>query len=302
MEMTDSTALQEMKKARTWLITGSAHGLGRTIAETVLANGDRLVATARRTELLADLKQRYGGQIAVVALDVTDPHAAQAAVNVAVDTFGGLDVLVNNAGFATVAPFEHMPEADFKAQMDTNFYGVVHLTRAALPVMRTQRSGHIINISSGAGRLGVPGMSAYHAAKFAVGGFTESVAKEAAGFGVKIVAVEPGSMPTSWGSLALESAPVLPPDYEGSVGHTLAAMTGMAGKEVGDLQRYAQVIFELSRMDSLPNHLILGSDALFAVRMAEAARDKATAEWEHVTTSTDRAGSDRSYLEKLKLV
>jgi hypothetical protein len=109
-------------------------------------------------------------------------------------------------------------------------------------------------------------------------------------------------MPTSWGAQALESAPVLPPDYEGSVGHILAAMAGMAGKEVGDLQRYAQVIFDLSRMDSLPNHLILGSDALFAVRMAEAARDKATAEWEHITTSTDRAGSDRSYLEKLTLV
>src|ERR1700726_1926638 len=192
---------------KTRLITGSANGLGRTIAETILANGDRLVATARKTDLLAEVKEKYGDRIALATLDVTDAAATQAAVNVAIDTFGALDVLVNNAGFGSIAPFEQMLEDDFKAQIDTNFYGVVNLTRAALPVMRAQRSGYIINISSGAGRLGAPGMSAYHAAKFAVGGFTESVAKEVAGFGVKIIAVEPGSMPTNWASLASKSAP-----------------------------------------------------------------------------------------------
>ncbi len=287
--------------AKTWLITASAHGLGRTIAETVLNSGDRLVATARRTDLLADLQEQYGDQIAVAALDVTDSAAAQAAVKIAVDTFGGLDVLVNNAGFASVAPFEQMAEDDFKAQIDTNFYGVVNLTRATLPVMRRQRSGYVINISSGAGRLGAPGMSAYHAAKFAVGGFTESVAKEVVGFGVKVIAVEPGSLPTSWAPIAMKNAPKIVPDYEPSVGHLLAMMGGLSGNAVGDLKKYAEVIFDLSRMNSLPNHLILGSDALFAVRMAEAARDKATAEWEHVSKSTDRDGADLSFLEHLSL-
>jgi NAD(P)-dependent dehydrogenase (short-subunit alcohol dehydrogenase family) len=287
---------------KTWLITGSAgNGLGRTIAETVLENGDRLVATARRTALLADLQEKYGDQIAVAALDVTDPVAAQAAVEVAVDTFGGLDVLVNNAGFASIAPFEQMRADDFKAQIDTNFYGVVNLTRAAIPVMRRQGAGHIINISSGAGRLGAPGMSAYHAAKFAVGGFTESVAKEVAGFGVKVIAVEPGSMPTNWAPLASKSAPKLIPDYEPSVGHLLAMTQRLSGNEIGDLKKYAKVIFDLSRKDALPDHLILGSDALFAVRMAEAARDKATVEWEHISKSTDRDGADLSFLEHLRL-
>ncbi|MFM0157058.1 SDR family NAD(P)-dependent oxidoreductase [Paraburkholderia sediminicola] len=287
--------------AKTWLITGSAHGLGRAIAEVVLDHGDRLVATARKTEPLAELQAHYGDQIAVATLDVTDAVAAQAAIKLAVDTFGGLDVLVNNAGFGSVAPFEQMGGDDFKAQIDTNFYGVVNLTRAALPVMRLQRSGHVINISSGAGRLGAPGMSAYHAAKFAVGGFTESIAKEVAGFGVKVVAVEPGSMPTSWASLATKDAPVIMPDYEASVGHMLAMAQRLAGNEIGDLNKYAKVIFDLSRKDELPSHLLLGSDALFAARMAEAARDKATAAWEHVSQSTDRDGADLSFLQHLRL-
>ncbi|MGF7000803.1 SDR family NAD(P)-dependent oxidoreductase [Paraburkholderia sp. GAS32] len=287
--------------AKTWLITGSAHGLGRAIAEVVLDHGDRLVATARKTEPLAELQARYGDRIAVATLDVTDAVAAQAAVKLAVDTFGGLDVLVNNAGFGSVAPFEQMGRDDFKAQIDTNFYGVVNLTRAALPVMRLQRSGHVINISSGAGRLGAPGMSAYHAAKFAVGGFTESIAKEVAGFGVKVVAVEPGSMPTSWASLATKDAPAIMPEYEASVGHMLAMAQRLAGNEIGDLSKYAKVIYSLSRKDELPSHLLLGSDALFAVRMAEAARDKATAAWEHVSQSTDRDDADLSFLQHLRL-
>jgi NAD(P)-dependent dehydrogenase (short-subunit alcohol dehydrogenase family) len=287
--------------AKTWLLTGSAHGLGRTIAETILENGDRLVATARKTDPLAALQKTYGDRIALATLDVTDATAARAAVQCAVDTFGSLDVLVNNAGFAYVAPFEQLLEKDFKAQIDTNFYGVVNLTRAAIPVMRAQRSGHIINISSGAGRLGAPGMSAYHAAKFAVGGFTESVAKEVAAYGVKIIAVEPGSMPTSWAQFATQSAPKLMQDYEPSVGHLLSMTKNLSGNEIGDLNKYAKVIFDLSRKDALPNHLILGSDALFTIRMVEAARDKAAAEWEHVSKSRDRDGADLAFLDHLSL-
>lgn len=286
---------------KTWLITGSANGLGRSIAETVLKKGDRLVATARNPDRLADLRDAYGDQIALATLDVTDAAAAQAAVQLAVNAFGGLDVLVNNAGFGHVAPFEQMPEGDFKAQIDTNFYGVVNLTRAAIPIMRKQRAGHIINISSGAGRLGAPGMSAYHAAKFAVGGFTESVAKEVAACGVKIIAVEPGTMPTNWGQLASQNAPKLLPDYEPSVGHLLSMTKNVSGNAIGDLNKYATVIFDLSREDVLPNHLILGSDALFAIRMVEAARDKAAAEWEAVSKSTDRDGADLSFLDHLSL-
>lgn len=275
--------------SKIWLITGSALGLGRKVAETVLANGDRLVATARKSELdhLLALKQTYGEQVELATLDVTDPVAAREAVQVAVDSFGRLDVLLNNAGFGNVSPFEQQSEEDFKAQVDTNFYGVVNTTRAAVPIMRKQRSGHIINISSTAGRIGAPGQTAYHAAKFAVGGFTESLAKELASFGVKAVVLEPGGMRTNWAQFATKNAPALMPEYEASVGMLLKVMQANMGKDFGDPAKIAKVIFELSRKDDLPIHLILGSDSLFAIGAVEAERSRAATAWEHVSRSTD---------------
>ena len=206
---------------KTWLITGSARGLGRSITEAALAAGHNVVATARDPGRLADLQGRYPDTLLSFALDVTDAAAAKAAVDFTVEAFGRLDVLVNNAGFGHIAPFEQTREADFRAQIDTNFYGVVNLTRAALPVMRHQRSGHIINVSSVGGRISMPGLSAYQAAKWAVGGFTEVLAKEAAPFGVKLVSLEPGGMRTDWGEIARGNAPALLPDYEPSVGAVL---------------------------------------------------------------------------------
>jgi NAD(P)-dependent dehydrogenase (short-subunit alcohol dehydrogenase family) len=285
--------------SKVWLITGSASGLGRAIAEHLLERGDRLVATARRPEAARDLCDRYPGQVALARLDVTESAQAVAAVDIALAEFGRLDVLVNNAGFASVAPFEQMSDAVFTAQIDTNFHGVVNLVRAVVPTMRRQRSGHIINISSGAGRLGAPGMTAYHAAKWAVGGFTESIAKELRGFGVHAVAVEPGSMPTNWAASAAADARALEPDYQPSVGRVMEVLRTLAGNEIGDLVKYAKVIFDLSRADELPHHLILGSDALSAIRAAEAAREQATTAWEPITRSTDRTGANLKFLADL---
>src|SRR5207249_1760018 len=186
--------------SKVWLVTGSASGLGRSIAEAVLASGDRLVATARDPRRLEDLVRKYGGRIRTAALDVADEEAARAAVRAAVDAFGRLDVLVNNAGYGDVAPFEQLSAERFKAVMDTNFYGVVNVTRAAVPLMREQRSGCILQISSVGGRLTRPGSTPYHAAKWAVGGFTESLAQELSPFGVKVCALEPGGMRTNWGA------------------------------------------------------------------------------------------------------
>lgn len=280
--------------SKTWLITGSANGLGRNIAEAVLASGDRLVATARDPQRLSALKEQYGDRVVTAALDVTDPNAAEAAVNLAVDTFGTLDVLVNNAGYGNVAPFEQTTAEAFKAQIDTNFYGVVNLARAALPVMRSQRSGHIINISSVGGRISTPGLSAYQSAKWAVGGFTEVLAQEAAAFGVKVIAVEPGGMRTNWGHTARGNVPAILPDYEPSVGAITALLAAYVGKEFGDPDKIAQVIIDLASRDVLPPHLLLGSDALYMFNQTDAARQKAAADWADVTTSTDFDGSDFS--------
>ncbi|MDU3935262.1 MAG: SDR family NAD(P)-dependent oxidoreductase, partial [Serratia liquefaciens] len=187
-----------MSQSQVWLITGSSRGLGQQLAQAVLAAGHRLVATARQPQQLQPLVEQYGEQVVTVALDVTDAVAAKRAVQTAIDSFGRLDVVVNNAGYGNIAPVEDADEADFRAQVDTNFYGVFNVTRAALPVLRQQGSGHIIQISTIGARLGVPGLSAYHTAKWAVEGFSESLAKEIAPFGVKVTLVEPGGFRTDW--------------------------------------------------------------------------------------------------------
>ncbi len=273
--------------SKVWLVTGSASGLGRNIAEAVLASGDRLVATARDPRRLGDLVEEYGDQVRTAALDVSDEDAAKAAVQVAVVAFGRLDVVVNNAGYGDVAPFEQLSSERFKAVMDTNFYGVVNVTRAALPIMRKQKSGCILQISSVGGRLALPGSTPYHAAKWAVGGFTESLAQEVAPFGVKVCALEPGGMRTNWGVRAHQDVPELLPDYEPSVGAIVKALHSLWGQENSDPAKVAQVILRLAASDHLPAHLLLGSDAVKYAGQAEAARAAEAERWREISVSTD---------------
>jgi NAD(P)-dependent dehydrogenase (short-subunit alcohol dehydrogenase family) len=274
-------------KERTWLITGASSGLGRNIAEAVLASGDCLVATARDPRRLEDLVKKYGHQIRTASLDVTDEKAAQASVQLAVDAFGRLDVVVNNAGYGDIAPFEQLSSERFKALMDTNFYGVVNVTRAALPIMRKQKSGCILQISSVGGRLARPGSTGYHAAKWAVGGFTESLAQEVAPFGVKVCALEPGGMRTNWGVRANKETPVLLPEYEPSVGAVIKALASYWGKEISDPAKVAELILRLADRDQLPAHLLIGSDAVEFAGQAEATRAAEAARWREVSVSTD---------------
>jgi NAD(P)-dependent dehydrogenase (short-subunit alcohol dehydrogenase family) len=275
--------------AKVWLVTGSARGLGRKIVEAALAAGEQVVATARNPRDLADLVERYGVQVRAVALDVTDPAAARAAVQATLDAFGRLDVLVNNAGFGHLAPFEQASEDDFRAQIDTNFYGVVNVTRAALTILRKQRSGHIIQISSVGGRIGMPGFSAYQSAKWAVGGFTEVLSKEVAPFGVKVTAVEPGSMKTDWANEAGSALPEVLEDYAPSVGAIITLLGQYVGNETGDPAKVAQVVLKLAYHEQPPEHLLLGSDALHYFGEADKARNASAAAWREVSVSTDFA-------------
>lgn len=273
--------------SKVWLVTGSASGLGRNIAEAVLAAGDRLIATARDPHRLDDLVKKYGDQVRTAPLDVADEVAAYAAVQVAVDAFGRLDVVVNNAGYGDMAPFEQLSSERFKALIDTNFYGVVYMTRAALPIMRKQRSGCILQISSLGGRLGVPGNTSYHAAKWAIGGFTETLAQEVAPFGVKVCALEPGGMRTNYGFRASKGKPDLFPDYEPSVGAIAKILESYWGHENSDPAKVAQVVLRLPASDRLPAHLLLGSDALQYAAQAEATRAADAERWREVSVSTD---------------
>jgi NAD(P)-dependent dehydrogenase (short-subunit alcohol dehydrogenase family) len=272
--------------AKVWLITGSGNGLGRDIAEAALAAGDSVVAGARRTEELASLVAQYGERVKPVTLEVRDEAAAKAAVQAAVDTFGRLDVLVNNAGYGQVAPFEQMSAEDFKAVVDTCLYGVVYTTRAAVPVMRKQKSGHIFQVSSVGGRFAIAGNSPYHAAKWAVGGFSDAVAMEVAPFGVKVCTLEPGGIRTNWARRAGQDAPELLPEYEASVGPILKLLQAIEGRQEGDPRKIADLIVRLANSEDVPVRLILGVDAEKRVQRAEAARASEAEKWRHLTLST----------------
>src|SRR5580704_1033153 len=272
--------------SKVWLITGSGNGLGRDIAEAALAAGDSVVAGARRTEELAPLLAQYGERVKPVNLEVRDEAAANAAVQLAVDIFGRLDVLVNNAGYGWFAPFEQMSGEDFQAIVDTCFFGVVYTTRAAVPVMRKQRGGHIFQVSSVGGRHGVPGNSPYHAAKSAVGGFSDSLAMEVAPFGVKVCTLEPGGIRTNWARRAVHNAPDLLPEYEPTVGSFLKMLRGLEGCLEGDPRKIADVIVHLTNSDEVPMRLLLGVDAEKRVQQAEAARAAEADKWRHLTVST----------------
>ena len=275
--------------SKVWLITGSGSGLGRAITIKALAAGHRVVATARDVKQLDDLVASHGPQVRAVRLDVTDERASLAAVEVAISVFGRLDVLVNNAGFGETRPFEEVSSDDFRRVVETNFFGVVNLTRAALPVMRQQRSGHIIQISSVGGRSALAGNAAYIASKWAVGGFAETVALEAAPFGVKVTALEPGGMRTNWGKRAFGSVPPMLPDYDASVGETVRQLEAYWGNEPSDPEKVAQVVVAVARADHLPPHILVGSDAFQGALGADAARNAAAARWKNVSAWTDIA-------------
>jgi NAD(P)-dependent dehydrogenase (short-subunit alcohol dehydrogenase family) len=272
--------------SKIWLVTGAARGLGRLISEAVLAAGDRLVAGARDPERLVDLVERYEDRIRAVALDVTDEVAAQRAVDHALNAFGRLDVLVNNAGYGHTAPFEQMTTQDFRDQVETNLFGVVNLTRAVLPVMREQRAGHIFQVSSAGGRTSTPGLSAYQAAKWAVGGFSDVVAKEVAHLGISVCTLEPGGMRTDWASEARRGIDDMLPDYEQSVGKMLRLLEAYSGHEISDPAKIATLIVQLSRRDELPLRLLLGGDALHVCSLADAERTEELEQWRETTLST----------------
>ncbi|RRA47282.1 SDR family NAD(P)-dependent oxidoreductase [Acidipila sp. EB88] len=272
--------------AKVWLITGSGNGLGRDIAEAALATGDRVVAGARRLEELNPLVAQYGERITPAQLDVRDEAAARAAVELAVSKYGRLDVLVNNAGYGFFAPFEQMTPDQFRDVVETCLFGVVYTTHAALPIMRAQRSGHIFQVSSVGGRMAMPGNSPYHAAKWAVGGFSDSLAAEVAPFGVRVCTLEPGGIRTNWAQRAGENSPDVLPEYEPSVGAVYKLLASVRGKSEGDPKKIADLVVALANTKDVPKRLILGKDAEARVRQAELARAEEAAKYRDFTLST----------------
>jgi NAD(P)-dependent dehydrogenase (short-subunit alcohol dehydrogenase family) len=274
--------------SKVWLITGSSRGLGRELAKAVLAAGNRLVATARKAEDLHDLVLQFGDRVRAVALDVTDPAAARAAVAAATSAFGRLDVVVNNAGYANINSIEDLAEDDFRAQIETNFFGVVNVTRAALPVLRAQRDGHFIQISSIGGRMGSPGLAAYQSAKWAVEGFSEVLLKEVGPLGLRVTIVEPGGMRTDWGGSSMRIDEIQP-DYQATVG-SMSRVRDHTTMRV-DPAKAAQAILRIASEHQPPLRLLLGSDAVFLAGAIAATRAADDAHWKPLSASTDFDGS-----------
>jgi NAD(P)-dependent dehydrogenase (short-subunit alcohol dehydrogenase family) len=269
-----------------WLITGSSKGIGRALVQALLEGGQKVVATARSIDGLSDMPAQFGDRVALFPLDVTDVGNAAAAVSFATERFGGLDVVVNNAGFGNVNSVEDASLEDIRREIETNLFGTIIVTKAVIPLMREQRSGHIINVSSVGGRLGAPGRAAYSAAKWGVEGFSEVLVREMALIGVRVTIIEPGGFRTDFagGSTVLQTGR---PEYDAVVGAAARFQRDFNGQQPGDPQKAARVIMEVGQMEEPPFRLALGSDAIAAIRNASNIRQSQLNEWETMSRSTD---------------
>lgn len=272
--------------SQVWLVTGSSRGLGRAIAIAALEAGNSVTAAARKVDDLADLRQKYGQRVLPFALDVTNEAQANDAIQSTIHNFGRLDVLVNNAGYGNVAPLEDTTLEEFRAQIETNLFGVIILSKAALPHFRERRSGYFIQVSSIAGRIGPIGRAPYAAAKWGVEGFSETLAKEVAPFGIKVTIVEPGGFRTDFAgtSTSLQEGR---PEYDETVGKTVRFQREYNGKQPGDPARAAAVLIRLAAEQDPPLRILLGSDAYSAAENNELAKMALATKWKALSISTD---------------
>ncbi len=267
--------------SKVWFITGTSKGFGRVWAEAALARGDRVAATARDVKTLAGLTERYGDLVAAIALDVTDKAAVGAAIGEAHRRFGRLDVVVNNAGYGLFGTVEEVSEAEARAQLETNLFGALWVTQAALPIMRAQGSGHIIQVSSIGGVNAFPTVGLYHASKWGLEGFSQSLASEVAEFGIKVTIVEPGGYATEWGGASAQRAKQMT-EYDGA----RAAIAAFRGNSVpGDPEATGPAILKVVDAEKPPLRIFFGSSGLPMTR-AEYARRIATWEkWNDVSVA-----------------
>lgn len=276
-----------MKDQKVWFITGASRGLGLEITKAVLASGDKVVATVRSKaeELTAELNNE---NLYVVSMDVTSETEVAAAVAAAVSKFNGIDVLVNNAGFGLLSAVEEASDEEVRKNYDTNVFGLLNVTRAVLPLLRKQRSGHVINLSSVGGLTGAAGWGLYASTKFAVEGITESLAKELAPLNIFATAVEPGYFRTEFlDTSSLTRTGNVIEDYAATVGKMRELATNVNKKQPGDPLKLAAAVVKLAASPKPPVHLLLGNDTLAAYRAKTAALEQDIKDWEDVITGTD---------------
>lgn len=269
---------------RTWLITGSSSGFGRVLAEAVLAHGDRLIATARRPEMLEALVNQYPETSRAIALDVTNLQEVQAAIQQAQAAFGQIDVVVNNAGYGLIGALEEVSEDQIRRNFETNLFGAINVIRAVLPIMRAQGSGHIVNMSAIAGFTNELGFSIYGGAKFALEGVSEALRGEVEPFGIKVTLVEPGPFRTEFIGRSLDRVETPMAEYEPTVGNFLNFLNQIEGQQPGDPVKAANAIIHVVEAENPPLRLVLGKYAYgkFRQKIADLTQELNT--WESVAT------------------
>ena len=270
---------------KTWFVTGASSGFGRAFAEHALARGHNVAAAAREAGKLDTLVAQAPGRVLAVTLDVDRPGDAKTAIEAAILRFGRIDVLINNAGYGIVGAVEETPEAEWRAVMETNFFGAMAVTAAALPLFRRQRFGAIVNITSMGGQMSFAGYGAYSASKFALEGASEALAQEMAPFGVKVMIVEPGAFRTSFAAGALRDMPVVDA-YRDIVGPTRSSSHGMDNTQQGDPAKAASAIETALDSENTPLRLPLGTDAIGAIRRHSESLLAEINAWERLTSAT----------------
>ncbi|WP_030830791.1 SDR family oxidoreductase [Streptomyces hygroscopicus] len=279
-------------ETRVWLITGASGGLGRALVAEVLGAGERVIAVSRDDEPLRPLAADHPGRLLASSVDITDADALRQALDGPIARFGRLDVVVNNAGYALAGPLEELDDAELRAQFEVNFFAAVNVLRAALPHLRAAKAGRVLQISSLAGQIGAPGMSAYTASKHALEGLSVSVAAELAPLGIRTTIVEPGAARTgfraNWASRLPTGGAI--PDYL-PVHEALARSAGAAGGQIGDPVRMAQALVALADTPNPPLRLPLGSDALAGIENTRSDQLAELRRYAPLSASTDYPGS-----------
>jgi len=272
-------------KTKVWFITGASSGFGKAFAEYAINQGYQVVVTARRKDKLEEIKALAPTQVEAVKMDVNNDDDVHIAVKQALARFGNIDVLINNAGYGILGAVEETPEEELRAQLETNFFGAVKVTRALLPHFRDQRFGAIVNISSMGGQMSFAGFGAYSASKFALEGLSEALAGELMPFGIKVLIVEPGSFRTDLMGSAMKKMPAMEA-YKDTVGNTRAFADNSHRNQEGDPLKAARAIDTALKSDHTPLRLVLGTDALQAIKTHAETLIGELNTWEQVTIDT----------------
>ncbi len=272
---------------KVWFITGCSTGFGRQLAKEALQLGYSVAVTSRNTDDIKDIVKQYPNTAIALALDVTKPEEIKAAVHQALEKFNHIDVLVNNAGIGYFGAIEESEEAEVRRMFEINFFGLAAVTNAVLPVMRKQRSGHIVNISSIGGMVSFPGVGFYNATKYAVTGYSEALAKETAHLGIKVTIVAPSGFRTDWAGRSANNSAIVIADYQSTAHANKDAIRGYSGNQPGDPVRAAKAIIKAVESATPPLRLLLGMGALKGARNKIAELQKDIDSWEETTVWAD---------------